>query len=110
MKKRIIIIPLVLFIAYALIVYFLFNSILHDPISKIAIPYLRNNTDLQKDYGEIIYIGKNVFYKTYEEDGTLRVPYSLETEKGNIVVYVTLLAIDGDWEPNSLEIIEVKTK
>ena len=105
--RTIIIICVLLFSVFAGIVIILFNSVSNDPIDKIAIPYIRQNTDLQDKYGELIWIGKNVLYETQEDDTMIKSPYTVEIKSGRVIVYVTLIKNDDKWKAVSLEEIEV---
>lgn len=105
--RTIIIICVLLFSVFAGIVIILFNSVSNDPIDKIAISYIRQNTDLQDKYGELIWIGKNVLYETQEDDTMIKSPYTVEIKSGRVIVYVTLIKNDDKWKAVSLEEIEV---
>lgn len=109
MKKihTILIICVLVFSVFAGIVIILFNSVSNNPIDKIAIPYIRQNTDLQNKYGEMIWIGKNVLYETKNEESMIKSAYTVEIESGRVIVYVTLIKSNGKWEAVSLEEVEV---
>ena len=89
------------------VVLTLFNRMLNDPIDTIAIDYLRYETNISDEYGEIIHIGKNIAHKTQKEKVMIKSPYTVETEIGRVVVYVTLVESDGEWKAISFEIIKV---
>lgn len=78
-----------------------------DPIDNISIAYIRNSTDIQNEYGEIISIGKNILYETKNDESTIKTPYTIKTETGRVIAYVTLLKCDEEWKASSLEVIEV---
>lgn len=105
--RTIIIICVLLFSVFAGIVIILFNSVSNDPIDKIAISYIRQNTDLQDKYGELIWIGKNVLYETQEDDTMIKSPYTVEIKSGRVIVYVTLIKNNDKWKAVSLEEIKV---
>ena len=73
------VIIVVLFAAFVVTVIFIFNSILNNPIDSISISYIRDNTNIEKEYGKIIYIGRNILYKTKEDDFSIKRPYTIET-------------------------------
>ena len=101
------VIIVVLFAAFVVTVIFIFNSILNNPIDSISISYIRDNTNIEKEYGKIIYIGRNILYKTKEDDFSIKRPYTIETVSGEVVVYVALIKGEKEWMPRSLEVIEV---
>ncbi len=109
MKKAhiIIIICVLAFAVFACIVIIEFNSVSNNTIDKIAIPYIRQNTDLQNKYGELIWIGRNVLYETKNEKSMIKSAYTVEVELGRVIVYVTLIENRDMWEAVSLEEIEV---
>ena len=111
MKKNkmllILIIGISAYAVFAVIVITIFNSILNNPIDKISMTYIRNSSDIQDEYGEIIYIGKNIIYKTKKDEATIKTPYTIETETERVAAYVTLLKCGEEWEADSLEVIEV---
>ncbi len=109
MKKihTIIIICALAFVIFAGVVIIAFNFVSNNPIDKIAIPYIRQNADLQNKYGELIWIGRNVLYETENKESTIKSAYTVEIESGRVIVYVTLIENDGKWEAIALEEIEV---
>lgn len=113
MKKRkvliVVIAVLLLYAVFAIVVTTLFHSIQNDPIDVIAIPYLRYDTNIEEEYGEIKHIGKNLLYETKKSDNRIESPYGLETENGHIIAYVTLVKEENEWVPISYDIVEVRT-
>ena len=111
MKKNkmlsLLIIGILIFVVFALIVITIFNSVSKNPIDNISITYIRNSTDIQNEYGEIISIGKNILYENINDDSTIKTPYTIETETGRVIAYVTLLKCDEEWTASSLEVVEV---
>ena len=110
MRKKILIsfiICISIFVVFAVIVVTLFNSVSNNPIDNLSIDYIQNNTDIQNKYGEIISIGRNILYKTEKDESSIKSPYTIETETGRVIVYVTLMKYDEKWEAISLETIEV---
>ena len=111
-KKKVFVVVAVLavtFFIFATIVMIAFNSVANNPIDKIAITYIRQNSDLQNKYGELIWIGRNSLhkYKAETEESFIKPTYTVEIETGRVMVWVTLKSIDGEWVPISLEEIEV---
>lgn len=101
------IVGILIFAVFAAVVITLFNSVSNDPIDKISITYIRNGTNIQNEYGEILYVGKNILYETTRDDSTIKTPYTIETETGRVIVYVTLMKCNEEWKASSLEVIEV---
>ena len=108
-KKTLLIfvICLLAFAIFAVIVITLFDSASNNPIDIISATYIRNSTDIQNKYGEIINISKNVFYETKHDEFTIKSPYTIQTINERIIVYVNLINSDGKWEAISCEIFEV---
>lgn len=98
---------ILIYAVFAVIVITLFNAVQNNPIDKLSITYIRNSPDVQNKYGEIIFIGKNVSYGTKREEAVIKSPYTVETKMGRVIVYVTLMKCDGEWEAISLEVVEV---
>ncbi len=96
-----------IFVVFAILVVTLFNSVSKNPIDNLSKSYIYSNTDIQDKYGEIISIGKNILYETERNETSIKSPYTIETEMGRVIVYVTLMKYDEEWEAISLEIIEV---
>ena len=92
---------------FAVIVITLFNFISNNPIDNLSITYIRNSTDIQNEYGEIIFVGKNILYETKNEGSIIKTPYTIETETGRVIVYVTLMKHDKELNASSLEVIKV---
>lgn len=110
MKKKLLtifIIGIAIYAVFAIVVLTLFNIISKDPIDKISITYLRNDTNIQSEYGEIISIGRNVLYKTIKEESTIKKTYTVETQSGRIIVYVTVTKYNNEWRASSFEVVEV---
>ncbi len=101
------VIGILIFAVFAVIVITIFNSVSNNPIDNLSITYIRNSTDIQNEYGEIISIGKNILYKTKNDESTIKTPYTIETETGRVIVYVTLMKWNEEWTASSLEVIEV---
>ena len=101
------IIGILIFAVFAVIVITIFNSVSNNPIDNLSITYIRNSTDIQNEYGEIITIGKNTLYETKNDESTIKTPYTIETETGRVIVYVTLMKCNEKWKASSLEVIEV---
>lgn len=101
------IIGILIYAVFAAIVITLFNSISNNPIDNLSKTYIRNNTDIQNQYGEIISIGKNVLYETRKDESTIQSPYTVETKTGRVIVYVTLIKSNEEWKAVSSEVIEV---
>lgn len=101
------IIGILIFAVFAVIVITIFNSVANNPIDNLSITYIRNSTDIQNEYGEIISVGKNILYETKNDKATIKTPYTVETKTGRVIVYVTLLKCDEEWRASSLEVIEV---
>ena len=78
------IIGILIFAVFAVIVITIFNSVSNNPIDNLSITYIRNSTDIQNEYGEIITIGKNILYETKNDESTIKTPYTIETETGNV--------------------------
>lgn len=102
-----VIIGILIFAVFAVIVITIFNSVSNNPIDNLSITYIRNSTDIQNEYGEIISIGKNILYETKNDESTIKTPYTIETETGRVIVYVTLMKCNEEWKTTSLEVIEV---
>ena len=102
-----IIICIAVYVVFAAIVITLFYSILFNPIDNISVPYIRNETNIENEYGEIIHVSRYVLYKTEKSDDRIKAPYSVETPKWDVKVYVTLVKSEGEWQPVSFEVIEV---
>lgn len=110
MKKKtltLFVICISIYVVFTAIVVVSFHSISNNPIDNLSITYIRNSTDLQNKYGEITHIGKNILYKTEKNETSIKSPYTIETEKGRVIVYVTLTKREEAWEAISLEIKEV---
>ena len=109
MKKisLILIIGISTYAVFAVIVITLFNSVSNDPIDNLSITFIRNSTDIQNEYGEIISVRKNILYETQNDESILRSPYTIETRLGRVIVYVTLMKCEGKWNAISFEVIEV---
>lgn len=101
------IIGILIFAVFAVIVITIFNSVSNNPIDNLSITYIRNSTDIQNEYGEIITVGKNILYETKNDESTIKTPYTIETETGRVIVYVTLMKCNEEWKASSLEVIEV---
>lgn len=101
------IIGILIFAVFAVIVITIFNSVSNNPIDNLSITYIRNSTDIQNEYGEIITVGKNILYETKNDESTIKTPYTIETEAGRVIVYVTLMKCNKKWKASSLEVIEV---
>ena len=101
------IIVILIFAVFAVTVITIFNSVSNNPIDNLSISYIRNSTNIQNEYGEIISIGKNILYETKNDESTIKKPYTIETETGRVIVYVTLVKCDEEWKASSLEVIEV---
>lgn len=109
-KNKILLIAIIcisIFAVFAVIVITLFHVISNDPVDNLSITYIRNSTDIPNEYGEIISVGKNILYKTKKDESIIKSPYTIETETGRVIVYVTLEKCDGEWNATSLEVIEV---
>ena len=109
MKKisLILIIGISTYAVFAVIVITFFNSVSNDPIDNLSITFIRNSTDIQNEYGEIISVRKNILYETQNDESILRSPYTIETRLGRVIVYVTLMKCEGKWNAISFEVIEV---
>lgn len=103
------IIGILIYVVFATIVITSFNYVSNNTIDKIAITYIRNSSDIQQNYGEIIHIGKNILYETKNDKSIIKSPYTVETETGRVIVYITLVKCNEDWEVTSLEVVEVIT-
>ena len=101
------IIGILIFAVFAAIVITLFYSVSKDPIDNLSIAYIRNNTEIQKEYGEILSVGKNILYETQKDEAVIKSPYTIETEMCRVIVYITLIKQDNAWKASLLEIIEV---
>lgn len=101
---KIFILAFVVFAAITTVFFYLISS---NPIDKISTAYIRTATDIEAQYGEIIFIGKNVFHKTEKNESIIKSPYGVETATGRMVVYVTLEKKDDEWKPTSYEVVEV---
>ncbi len=107
--KKIILISVLIYVVFASIVIIMFNAISNDPIDAKATTYIRNNCQEIVEYGDIEYIGRSVFYKTIKEDALMKYPYTVETTKGRVKVYVTFEKNADEWVATSLEIIDIIT-
>ena len=106
-KKKILLAGILIYAIFAIMVIISFNAVSKNPIDDISIPYIRNNTNIQKEYGDIISVGRNVLYETQKDEFIIKAPYTIETETGRIIAYVTLEKGDKEWNASSIEIIEV---
>ena len=95
-------------IVLGVIIAIISYNILNNPIDMISITYLRRDTNIEDEYGEIVHIGKNVFHKTKKDESTIISPYTIETQNERIVVYVTLTKNKEEWTAVSYEIVEVR--
>ena len=110
-KKALLIITfcIAMFAVFATIVVVLFNSVSKNPIDQISCTYLRHDCpDIESEYGNIIYIGRNVLHKVQKEGSTIKTPYTIETETDCVTVFVTLTKSGDGWNAVSYEVIEVK--
>ena len=101
------IIGILIFAVFAVIVITIFNSVSNNPKDNISIAYIRNSADIQNEYGKIISIGKNILYEPQNNESKIKTPYTIETETGRVIVYVTLMKCNEEWKASSLEVIEV---
>ncbi len=112
MKKksvfRILLIALVSFLVFAAIVMTLFHAVSSNPVDKIAMTYIWNDSNIESEYGKIVHIGRNIVHKAEKDDSTIKTAYTVETETGRVVVYVTLVKRGEEWRASSWELIEVK--
>lgn len=110
-KKKvflILLIAIVSFLVFAAIVITLFHSVSSNPVDKIAMTYLWNDSNIESEYGEIVHIGRNIIHKAEKDDTTTKTAYTVETETGRVDVYVTLVKHGEEWRASSWELIEVK--
>ena len=103
-----IVVAISVYIVFAGVVAILFNYISNNPIDKISITYIRDNTDIENEYGEIVSVGKNILYKTIKEESIIKSPYTVTTHTGRVIVYITLAKNGEEWEAVSSEVIEVR--
>ena len=106
--KRMVIHALLFTIA-CVVVISLFNYRLKNTID-IDTPtnaYIQTQSDIQNEYGKILGISPNPSYDTQSEESMIKAPYTIETEKAQLIVYVTLIKSDEEWKAVSFEIIEV---
>ena len=106
-KKKLLFLIIILYILFAIVVITAFYRVSRNPIDQIAITYIRNDSYISSNYGNIVHVGKNVLYETIKSDSTIKSPYTIETEKCRVIVYVTLSMVDQKYEAISLEVIEV---
>lgn len=79
-----------------LIVITAFNSVANNQIDNLSITYIRNSTDIQNEYGEIISVGRNILYEAKNDKVTIKASYTVETKTNRVIVCVTLLKCDED--------------
>lgn len=109
-KKKwwlIIVVVIAGFALFATVVIMMFNYISDNPIDTVAMSYLAKESGMQEEYGEILSIGRHIYHKTIKEESTIKAPYSVTTESGRVIVYVTLVKNDEAWVADSWEVIEV---
>lgn len=98
---------LIVFVIFATVVITLFHSMRDNPIDKISMSYLWNNSEISSQYGEIVSVSRYVLESTKEKEESMQVPYSVTTKSYRIIVYVNLFNTSGEWAVDSIEIIEV---
>ena len=106
-KFKMISIILFMYLLFVAVVLIGFYSIRNNPTDKIAMPYIWQNEDLEKQYGEIHSVLRYHGYETEKTKNKKKVSYSVETENNRVIVYVTLEKNEENWEAESLEILEV---
>lgn len=106
-KLKIILIILFVYLLFAAIVLINFYFTKNDPLDKIAMPYIWQNEDLEKQYGDISSVFRYIGNEVEKNETRIKVPYSVRTEKYRVIVYVILEKNEENWEAKSLEILEV---
>ena len=111
MKKiwKVLLIVLVAYVVFAGVVLALFLWIQKNPVDVAACDYIRDQSTISQEYGEIHHVARKVMmYKTEKKEDYVRAPYSVETDTAKLVVYVTLEKREGIWEAVSYEIVRVE--
>lgn len=80
-----------IYTVFAILVILIFNSIYNNPIDNIAKIYIRDNTNIEEQYGKIVSIGKNMLHKTKKTESLIKSPYTVHTKDERVVVYITLM-------------------
>ncbi len=107
---KIIILISVIFVLFATIVIVLFYRIRNNPIDKIAMPYIWSSDSIEEEYGTIESVSRFVVEKTEETDSTLSVPYSVQTDKYQVILRVNLIKNNDTWKAISYEVKKVNSK
>lgn len=108
--KKYIIMGVIGYLVFAGIIISLFYLIQNNPIDA-AIPYIRENSGiLEREYGEIITIGRHLSKRKEETKNTADCYYGVETSKGQIIVKVKLNKENSEWIPQSLSVEEFQEK
>lgn len=107
---KIIILISVIFVLFATIVVILFYNVRNNPVDKIAMPYIWDSNSIEEKYGTIESVSRFVVEKIEETDNNLSVPYSVQTDKYEVILRVNLIRSNDTWEAMSYEVEKVYSK
>ena len=94
------------FVLFAAVVCIAFFSIRNNPIDRIAMSYIRNTPEITNHIGRIIHIGRYIAEKAETSDSYMRVPYRVETNDSEFIIYVVLQKNGYEWNAKNYEIME----
>ena len=96
------------FLVFATIVTILFRLVQNNPQDQVAMTYLRHEESFLEEYGEPITIGRNLIEPKEKTKNGEVLPYTVETSKLRLLVYVTLERNEKNWHAVAFDLREVE--
>lgn len=111
MRKHVVIVIICSFIAYLLfswIVIGVYTMIRYNTLDTVAVAYIYDNSECFDDYGEIVFIGRNVVESSEVNESVAFRHYTVETLNYDILVCVEFSKNESEWIATSFEIRNVR--
>ena len=105
---KILIICILAYAVFASIVALLFHSIRYNKVDGEAVGYIRYESNITEEYGEIVYVARNISRKTIKSDDTMKKTYSIEFSDKEFIVYVEFISTEDGWDAVDYEIVEIR--
>lgn len=85
----------------------IFNYIRYNDVDRKAVDYIRCESNIADEYGEILYVARKVTRKTIRTDDMMKKSYAIEFTDKEIVVYVEFISKEDGWKAVNYEVIEI---
>ncbi len=100
--------------AFIALFYWLQEKENQDPYNMVCVDYIYDETDIEKEYGNIIHVGK-IIGGVQENENSAQVICAVKTKEHNLEVCVNVLIEEGEadekiYTPISYEVIKVRQK